>query len=94
MAKRVDRLYKRIKAPRVHVNTATAELLKYAANAFLATKISYANSISTVSESLGANAFDVLDGMGKDSRIGAQFLDAWTGLGRIMFPKRHTRPAP
>jgi UDPglucose 6-dehydrogenase len=87
VAKRVDRLYKRIKAPRVHVNTATAELLKYAANAFLATKISYANSISTVSESLGANAFDVLDGMGKDSRIGAQFLTPGPGWGGSCFPK-------
>ena len=87
VADRIDRLFNGINSPRVHVNTATAELMKYASNAFLATKISYANSISTVSEELGANAHDVLGGMGRDSRIGPHFLQPGPGWGGSCFPK-------
>ncbi|MGH7245752.1 MAG: UDP-glucose dehydrogenase family protein, partial [Candidatus Levyibacteriota bacterium] len=65
----------------------TAEMIKYAANAFLATKISFANAIAKLSEASGANGLDVLKGIGFDKRIGSQFLSPGAGYGGSCFPK-------
>jgi UDPglucose 6-dehydrogenase len=76
-----------INAPLVLTNFETAELIKYAANAFLALKISYANAIAKLSETLGADALKVLEGIGKDKRIGNMFLSPGPGYGGSCFPK-------
>ena len=65
----------------------TAEMIKYASNAFLATKISFINEIATICEALGADVKEVAVGMGYDARIGKQFLDAGLGYGGSCFPK-------
>lgn len=65
----------------------SAEMIKYASNAFLATKISFINEISNICERIGANVEDVALGMGQDSRIGTQFLNAGIGYGGSCFPK-------
>jgi UDPglucose 6-dehydrogenase len=80
-------LHKPIKAPLVLTNFETAELIKYAANAFLALKISYANAIAKLSEVLGADALKVLEGIGMDKRIGSMFLSPGPGYGGSCFPK-------
>ncbi len=80
-------LYQKINAPLLLVATKTAELIKYASNAFLATKISFANSISNLCESVGANAHEVLEGIGYDKRIGRSFLKPGPGWGGSCFPK-------
>jgi UDPglucose 6-dehydrogenase len=66
---------------------ASAEMIKLASNAFLATKISFINEIANVSEELGANVDEVARGMGLDARIGPQFLRAGLGYGGSCFPK-------
>lgn len=68
-------------------NIETAEMIKYASNAFLATKISFANAIAQLSEKVGANGPDVLAAMGLDKRIGTAFLHAGAGYGGSCFPK-------
>lgn len=80
-------LHKPIDAPFVHTNLETAELIKYASNSFLATKISFANAIAKLSESVGADGLLVLDGIGLDKRIGRQFLYPGVGYGGSCFPK-------
>jgi len=84
---RLALLYKPIDAPILCESTATAELIKYASNSFLATKISFANSISNLCEAVGADAHEVLRGMGYDERIGKKFLNPGPGWGGSCFPK-------
>lgn len=81
------KLHKSINAPLVLTNFETAELIKYAANSFLALKISYANAIAKLSESLKADALKVLEGIGMDKRIGNLFLSPGPGYGGSCFPK-------
>jgi UDPglucose 6-dehydrogenase len=71
----------------VRTDVASAEMIKLASNAFLATKISFINEIANVSEELGADVNEVSRGMGLDSRIGPQFLRAGSGYGGSCFPK-------
>ena len=74
-------------APLVFTDRRTAELIKYAANAFLAVKITYINEMADLCESLNVNVQDVARGMGLDNRIGAKFLHAGPGYGGSCFPK-------
>jgi UDPglucose 6-dehydrogenase len=83
----VGHLYDKIDAPKMFVDTRSAELIKYASNAYLTAKISFANAISNISEHVGANAHDVLAGMGSDHRIGPNFLKPGPGWGGSCFPK-------
>ena len=76
-----------IEVPFVITNVATAELIKYASNAFLATKISFINEISTLCEAVGADVHDVSRAMGLDGRIGRKFLHPGPGYGGSCFPK-------
>jgi UDPglucose 6-dehydrogenase len=75
------------RAPLLFTSRRTAELIKYAANAFLATKITFINEIADLCESLGADVQDVSRGIGLDRRIGSKFLHAGPGYGGSCFPK-------
>ena len=75
------------KAPIIVTDINSAELIKHAANSFLALKISYINAISVICEMSGANVQEVANGMGMDARIGRRFLDASLGFGGSCFPK-------
>jgi UDPglucose 6-dehydrogenase len=75
------------KAPLLFTSRRTAELIKYAANAFLATKITFINEIADLCESVGADVQDVARGIGLDNRIGSKFLHAGPGYGGSCFPK-------
>ncbi len=86
-AERVTGLYAPLDAPVVSTDVASAEMVKLASNAFLATKISFINEIANVSEELGADVSEVARGMGLDDRIGPKFLQAGIGYGGSCFPK-------
>ena len=84
---RVAALYEPLDPPILRTDVASAEMIKLASNAFLATKISFINEIANVSEELGADVTEVARGMGLDERIGPQFLRAGIGYGGSCFPK-------
>jgi UDPglucose 6-dehydrogenase len=84
---RVAELYEPLGAPIIRTTVATAEMIKYASNAFLATKISFINEIANVCEEVGADVVTVAEGMGHDQRIGSAFLKAGIGFGGSCFPK-------
>ena len=86
-AERVAALYEPLGAELVRTDVASAEMIKLASNAFLATKISFINEIANVSEELGADALEVARGMGLDDRIGPKFLQPGVGFGGSCFPK-------
>jgi len=90
-ARRVmKRLYRGLMTDKTHyfeTDARTAELIKYASNAFLAIKISYTNELARLSDALGANVSDLLRGMGMDSRIGNKFLEVSSGWSGSCFPK-------
>jgi UDPglucose 6-dehydrogenase len=86
-ARRVATLYLPLRAPMVITDLYTAEMIKYASNAFLATKISFINEIARICERLDADVKEVAAGMGYDKRIGRAFLDAGLGYGGSCFSK-------
>ena len=86
-ADRVAALYEPLGAEIVRTDVASAEMIKLASNAFLATKISFINEIANVSEELGADVLEVARGMGLDDRIGPKFLQPGVGFGGSCFPK-------
>jgi UDPglucose 6-dehydrogenase len=86
-AERVAALYARLGAPTVLTDAASAELVKYAANCYLAMKLSYVNAIAELCDRLGADISDVTEGMGYDKRIGQSFLQPGPGWGGSCLPK-------
>jgi len=85
--KAMTEIYTPFKAPIIVTDINSAELIKHAANSFLALKISYINAVSAICEASGANVQEVANGMGMDARIGRRFLDASLGFGGSCFPK-------
>ena len=86
-AERVADLYAGVDAPILITDPASAETIKYAANGFLAMKISFVNAVAAMCEAVGADVAAVVDGIGADSRIGRQFLSPGPGWGGSCFPK-------
>lgn len=84
---KVATLYAGVDAPVLRMKTASAEALKYAANAFLATKLTFINAMADICEAVGADIFDVAQGIGLDPRIGSDMLRAGPGWGGSCFPK-------
>jgi UDPglucose 6-dehydrogenase len=87
VAEQVAKLYEPLDAPILITDIYTAEMIKYASNAFLATRISFINEIARIAERVGADVKVVADGMGLDRRIGPSFLEAGIGYGGSCFPK-------
>ncbi|HZP82369.1 MAG TPA: UDP-glucose/GDP-mannose dehydrogenase family protein [Chthonomonadaceae bacterium] len=87
VAMKILELYAPLERPMIITDVASAEMIKYASNAFLATKISFINSIANICEGAGADVLQVIKGMGYDHRIGAAFLNAGLGYGGSCFPK-------
>lgn len=86
-ARRLAQLYARVRCPKIRTDPRTAELIKYAANAFLATRVSFANEMANLCERLGIDWYDVVEGIAPDPRIGPQFFRAGVGFGGSCFPK-------
>ena len=86
-AKTVQLLYQALNAPCIITDTQSAELIKYASNAFLATKITFINAVANLCEETQADIREVIKGVGADSRIGHAFLGAGLGYGGSCFPK-------
>ncbi len=86
-AQKVSALYQPLRCTVMITDLRTAEMIKYASNAFLATRISFINEIANICEELGADITEVARGMGYDKRIGPSFLDAGLGWGGSCFPK-------
>lgn len=82
-----DNINRKQKVPIIITDSTSSELIKYASNAFLATKISFVNEIANICERIGANILDVTYGMGLDERIGSRFMKAGIGWGGSCFPK-------
>lgn len=83
----LKKLYSGFKTPVLQTSLSTAEMIKYTSNAFLATKISFANEIGNICKELGLNVYEVMDAVGYDKRIGRQFLNAGIGYGGSCFKK-------
>jgi UDPglucose 6-dehydrogenase len=87
VAMKILELYAPLERPMLITDVASAEMIKYASNAFLATKISFINAVATICDAVGADVLQVIKGMGSDHRIGAAFLNAGLGYGGSCFPK-------
>jgi UDPglucose 6-dehydrogenase len=87
VAERILALYDNIDALKVSTSVKSAELIKYAANAYLASRLSFVNDLAALCEQVGADVDDVVSGMGSDSRIGSRFLQPGPGWGGSCFPK-------
>ena len=87
VAMKILELYAPLERPMIITDVASAEMIKYASNGFLACKISFANAIANICEAVGADVVQVVKGMGSDARIGAAFLNAGLGYGGSCFPK-------
>jgi UDPglucose 6-dehydrogenase len=86
-SKMLKKLYENISSPIIETSLSTAEMIKYASNAFLSTKISFINEIGNMCKKMGINTYEVADGIGLDKRIGRAFLDSGIGWGGSCFPK-------
>ncbi len=86
-AERVAQLYLALRCPIMITDLRTAEMIKYASNAFLATRVSFINEIASICDQMGADVMEVAQGMGYDRRIGHAFLSAGLGWGGSCFPK-------
>ncbi len=86
-AEKVAQLYLSLRAPIIVTDLRTAEMIKYASNAYLANRISFINEMASICEELGADIKEVAAGMGYDKRIGHSYLDAGVGWGGSCFPK-------
>ncbi|MBD8135596.1 UDP-glucose dehydrogenase family protein [Peribacillus frigoritolerans] len=86
-AKKVQEMYRPLNVPFILTSIRSAEMIKYASNAFLATKISFINEVANLCGVVGADVKDVAQGMGKDKRIGEAFLQPGIGYGGSCFPK-------
>ena len=84
---RLASLYAGLEAPFVHTDPTSAEMIKYAANSYLATRLTFANTLSNLCEAVGADVRDVIKGIGYDFRIGPHFLNPGPGYGGSCFPK-------
>lgn len=83
----LEKLYKDFNCPKIFTNLSAAEMIKYASNAFLSTKISFINEIGNICKKLNVDTYEVAEGMGYDQRIGRAFLNAGIGWGGSCFPK-------
>ena len=87
----MSELYRDVQAPVLVTDPASAEMIKYASNAFLATKISFVNAIANLCEAVNADVREVVLGMGYDPRIGFEFLHPGPGYGGLVLPEGHGR---
>lgn len=80
-------VYEKIDAPKLEMDVTTAELVKYANNAFLSLKVAYANEMGNISKNIGVDVYRVMEAVGLDRRIGREFLNSGIGFGGSCFPK-------